>query len=119
MLQGKIKWVVEPGALATPCLQVGAMPMGELMRRMLEHVPTLISGTVTSASYDESTAAWTLTSSEWVVRASATIFASGGWGSVATAEELAELHVHSTEQVHISDFRFTCASFLFLSSSFF
>jgi len=76
------------------------MTMSDLMERMLAQVPTVITGTVAQASYDESAQLWNLTGSGFVVRSAGAIFASGGFGTVATADEMAELNIASNEQIH-------------------
>jgi len=105
VLAGKVKQVLDESSVgASMCLfMAGAMTMGELMERMLAQVPTVITGTVLSASFDDDAQEWVLAGSDFVVRSSGAIFASGGFGTVATDEELSDLNVHSTSTVHASN----------------
>lgn len=100
IFQGKVKWAVTPKREATPCLQLGNLQMADLMRALLAHVPTVLTGVVNNASFSEAEGVWTLESAAFVVKSKAAIFASGGFGAVATAGELHQLHVHSTDEVH-------------------
>jgi len=98
LLEGKVKWVVDEGVVASVC-SFGNVVMEDLMTRMLAHVPHTVSGTVDSAVYVEGEG-WALTSDSWTVHARAAIFGSGGFAAVATASESATLNMHSALEAH-------------------
>ena len=100
LLAGQIKWAVGRGAANVAACSDQQHLTLTLLTALLATVPTILTGVVRHATYDESGAAWLLTADTFTVRATTAIFATGGFGAVASAEELARLGVASTAEVH-------------------
>ena len=87
-----------PAATTQPCCVAAA---AQVLTRLLDHVDTIITGRVANAEYTND-GAWHLSGDGFAVTSSYAIFASGGFGAVASADEAAQLHIHSTAEVHAS-----------------
>ena len=115
LLDGKVKWAVPPKSDSVPtgCVSAtatrfpetdagkGNLPMYDILKRLLAHASTVVTGTVIDARHDGTL--WQLTGSDFTVASPRTIFATGGFGAAATPAELEVMGVASTAEILASD----------------